>query len=136
MTGLGAFENHLPYQKYQGSAIVVRYVDKFCLCVSFYLFGLGIRAIQMETYIFSINFLWVLFWLNQSGESSNWLFLSFKKNQMRFYKRCCPIALSGDTIKHHNLAKNPTQICYASIKQYSAGFPDSGPWRLFSCQIA
>ena len=24
MTGLGAFEEHLPYQKYQGPAIVVR----------------------------------------------------------------------------------------------------------------
>ena len=26
MTGLGAFEEHLPYQNYQGSAIVVRYI--------------------------------------------------------------------------------------------------------------
>ena len=26
MTGLGAFEEHLPYQKYQGPAIVVRFL--------------------------------------------------------------------------------------------------------------
>jgi hypothetical protein len=29
VTGLGAFEEHLPYQKYQGPAIVVRYTHLF-----------------------------------------------------------------------------------------------------------